>query len=466
MIDKEALVPVRCEVVSIVRNQIKITKKIINSLVEGIEVFHVPRDGTLYDAVERTRSGGKIYVAEGKYSLDRILNISKPLSIIGKGKNATIISSKIEDPFVVVDHHGLFSIESFNFQSLDTGTGCILSVSCDELHVQNCGFGSISAGLKEFVDTVFIEFVDLNHCGIRVQNKAKGSIIDNEFSWLKCGLSLLDESEVNVERNVFKDNGLGIRFSGSSSGIAKENDITSNIHGIVMQDHANPSIINNICKANIRCGISMADSSIPLLVRNICEDSVGSGIDYNDDSGGTSEGNICRNNSIGIFLCDNAYPSLISNICENNEQAGIAFSENFVDGIADRNICRGNGMGIGLSGNAKLYRNTCENNDNGIVFFDVSGGTAEDNICRANKENGIFLQDNASPSLISNTCEENEKYGICYLGDSAGTAEGNTCRANKENEIFLYDNANPILLNNIGDDGNEDFGYRIPKRIK
>jgi parallel beta-helix repeat protein len=68
--------------------------------------------------------------------------------------------------------------------------------------------------------------------------------------------------------------------------------------------------------------------------------------------------------------------------------------------------------------------------------------------------------------LISNTCEENEKYGICYLGDSAGTAEGNTCRANKENEIFLYDNANPILLNNIGDDGNEDFGYRIPKRIK
>jgi parallel beta-helix repeat protein len=42
------------------------------------------------------------------------------------------------------------------------------------------------------------------------------------------------------------------------------------------------------------------------------------------------------------------------------------------------------------------------------AYFSDSSGTAENNICRLNKSDGIQVQDNAKANLNGNRSEENE----------------------------------------------------------
>ena len=114
-------------------------------------------------------------------------------------------------------------------------------------------------------------------------------------------------------------------------------------------------------------------------------------------------------------------------------------------------LATGNGFGIAVEDQAQptLDSNTCrENKVCGIVYSGAAAGTARANTCVANVEFGIFLADQAQPTLENNTCRENQNTGIAYSGAAAGTARANTCVANVQHGIAVGQQAQPTLENN------------------
>ncbi|MBC7352700.1 MAG: right-handed parallel beta-helix repeat-containing protein, partial [Thermogutta sp.] len=93
-----------------------------------------------------------------------------------------------------------------------------------------------------------------------------------------------------------------------------------------------------------------------------------------------------------------------------------------------------------------LEGNTCEENQHdGIAYFGNASGTARNNVCRKNGSGGIWVWAEAAPTLEGNTCEENQLGGIAYFDNAGGTARNNVCRKNGEHDFFIADGAKPSL---------------------
>ncbi len=88
--------------------------------------------------------------------------------------------------------------------------------------------------------------------------------------------------------------------------------------------------------------------------------------------------------------------------------------------------------------------------------MDSSKGTATGNVCRLNKSDGIVVQNEASPTLRGNSCDENGDCGIVFFNSSTGTATNNICRLNKSVGILVLDEASPNLSDNCCEENEED----------
>lgn len=66
--ESSALVVRQSGALAIIGTQLRLKKKILDAhrLATTPDEFHVPRDGSLYDAVERIRPGGTIRIAAGE----------------------------------------------------------------------------------------------------------------------------------------------------------------------------------------------------------------------------------------------------------------------------------------------------------------------------------------------------------------------------------------------------------------
>ena len=74
MSDSKALVPYQRGIVASVGRQLAITEKLLPTgwfLQHGFDVFCVPRDGSIEDAVEKVRPGGTIRIAKGQYVVEQ-----------------------------------------------------------------------------------------------------------------------------------------------------------------------------------------------------------------------------------------------------------------------------------------------------------------------------------------------------------------------------------------------------------
>ncbi|MBP1466216.1 right-handed parallel beta-helix repeat-containing protein, partial [Candidatus Chloroploca sp. M-50] len=92
---------------------------------------------------------------------------------------------------------------------------------------------------------------------------------------------------------------------------------------------------------------------------------------------------------------------------------------------------RGNatyGIYVGDQAQPTLEANTCQQNQqSGIGYGGSAGGTARQNTCTGNTKHGISVTEQAQPTLEANTCQQNQESGIAYRDSAGGTARQNTC---------------------------------------
>jgi parallel beta-helix repeat protein len=311
--------------------------------------------------------------------------------------------------------------------------------------------------------------------GIEMADKASPMIEENlvEAS-SEAGIRVGGKSAPRLQANTCQGNAMGIRYTDTTGGAARNNHCTGNRgHGIQVEARARPIVDGNSCEANAGAGIAYFGKAAGTVSANHCLSNATAGVSISEESTPTLHGNICRENRTGILYTDSAggtarsnriganymygiqadgtaRPVLRSNTCEGNARAGIAYFD-VAAGVAGRNQCLENaGAGIVVSGDAApaLEGNVCSGNEDGLTFTDLAGGTARRNDCSRNLRVGILVQDGASPTLDSNTCDSNGRSGIVYLDTAGGLARYNTCSENAEHGLAAAATANPTLINN------------------
>src|SRR6185369_10903220 len=140
--DSRAIVPVgQRGVVASVSRQIAITEKVlgrIQSVQNLLDVFNVPADGTFEEAVQRVRPDGLITIAAGRYVLDVGITISKPLRIMGAGRDLSVIESSVKGTILSVETDGLFAMEDVGVLRAGEQTGNLLLISAREVVIKFC----------------------------------------------------------------------------------------------------------------------------------------------------------------------------------------------------------------------------------------------------------------------------------------------------------------------------------------
>ncbi len=95
------------------------------------------------------------------------------------------------------------------------------------------------------------------------------------------------------------------------------------------------------------------------------------GIAFGEDARGTASQNECRRNKIGIFAAERAQPTLQNNICNENEQDGILYIDQS-GGLVSANECVGNGgagIAVSITTNPSLMGNDCHDNAGGDIEY-------------------------------------------------------------------------------------------------
>ena len=364
-----------------VGKQLAITEKLLAN--RKCDIFHVPQDGTIEQAVAKIAPGGTIRIAAGEYWLDGSLLIAKPLRFEGAGMKETIIFGKTEGVLINIQTPGSVFVTGVGFrQTMDSLS--ILSIDADVAEVRFCELVGTGA-------------YDQN--GINLINQTRGTIVS-------CFVS-------NCSRGIVVDD--------CSVGVLTGNCCEKNDQGLVFCQSSSVTAMNNISRQNEADGIIVADKSTVNLTENSCEENGYSGIAFVDSASGTVKNNICRLNGVsGIEINDETEVDLSVNYCEKNEGDGILFKKSSTGNVSN-NFCRLNqrdGISMDNKSAVVLTGNRCEENERcGISFFTESAsGTSLNNICRSNKI-GIWVHNEASPKLSGNLCEKNEGAGIVWHGE-------------------------------------------------
>jgi parallel beta-helix repeat protein len=108
--------------------------------------------------------------------------------------------------------------------------------------------------------------------------------------------------------------------------------------------------------------------------------------------------------------------------------------------------------------NCHIYDNKIISNQNGIILWDSSSNTIENNIISSNIEDGVCIwsyDDISAGNKILNNTLSNNQYGI-YSADSRDTTIiKNTCSYNSEEGISIIDSTCDKVNNNICSDNEE-----------
>lgn len=372
-----------------VGKQIKIVEKILSKSLVFVDIFHVPEDGSLKEAVRKVKSGGKVIIAAGEYSLLDTLTIDKSLVLEGAGHERTVIHCEFTP-----EEKGCVNVIADNFQASGFSVlvkkpvgGHVMRIKSKAFVLDACSF----------------------HCAVKPSDNLEIA------GHLPAGAYVYGQSKGDINGCMFTNNHFGILVTGASSVLLEGNVCERNDKAGISFYGAAAGIVNkNVCCNNGGAGIGVTFTTHAELTGNRCE-SNDSGILF-IKSPGSVKGNICRTNRChGIYIIASE-THLTENRCEKNTESGIKYSDESV-GTVQENRCHDNyGNGILVHGSSpELVGNSCiSNKDCGITVDYKSSPTLVNNWCSKNSIHGIAVGLKSTPVLIRNRCEKNEGSGIVF----------------------------------------------------
>jgi parallel beta-helix repeat protein len=260
----------------------------------------------------------------------------------------------------------------------------------------------------------------------------------------------------NLTNNKFNENEFyGIVISYISSFIYINNNVCNNngVHGILITDSRNITLVKNTCSNNSQIGIILIDS-ISIEMTNNKMHSCGLFIEsefinyWNSHNIDTS--NLVNNKPLYYWKNVNS-----GSIPTGAGQIILVNCSNTV--VKDQEIDNASvGVEIGFSNNIQIRNNKFTNNSySGIYLLKSFSNTISDNICSSNLEYGIFSESSLENKISNNNCDSNEIAGIMLYSCLDSVIENNTCIKNDrgiELEVSYSSelNDNFCIFNNIG----------------
>ncbi len=150
-----------------------------------------------------------------------------------------------------------------------------------------------------------------------------------------------------------------------------------------------------------------------------------------------------------ISFLDCGFTGAVS--AENETRAGLRLQGTTTGTVRGCTATENDNTGIFVEDQAQptLEQNTCRANSSvGISLIDDSTATVRQNVCQENDLGGILVAGQARPTLEGNICNGNGDTGIAYFGSTAGVARQNTCADNERHGIIVAENADPELIDN------------------
>jgi len=276
------------------------------------------------ELIARCPEGGTIRLGEGVFELEKPLEITKSMSLVGAGMDRTRVVCKGEGFVVKFSGPSRFTALGISFEHYGDKWANVVEVESGTVQIENCRF---RGGKRD-------EENKRGGAGLWLHGAATGQVKGSHFVRNELhGIKVTDIADPQLEGNTCEGNQQsGIAYFGSAGGTAR----------------------NNVCQNNGYDGVGVNGQAAPTLEGNTCEGNQASGIVYSADAGGTARKNVCRNNANGgIVLQGQAAPTLEYNTCEGNGDWGIAYFQN-AGGTARNNVCRTNkGHQIFVTENAK-----------------------------------------------------------------------------------------------------------------
>ena len=405
------------------KNTLSPTLPVATSPTTSKESISVEADGsgdfpTLAEAVQNAPEGATLLLGAGVFRLDEALEIDKPLSLVGKGMDQTVIVSDVAEYTAHVKANGAFSVEGITFKHEGDSFADAIDVEEAQVTIKNCRFsgGKMNPEGK------------LRGAGLRLEEKASGVVQDCVAEENATGI-WVDAQEATLEGNTSIKNLAGILFSSSSQALARSNRCQENqYNGFVVSMYANPTLEENTSVMNQQNGFYFLGEATGSAARNECS----------------------QNQQNGILVDNKAGPTLEKNVCNENGKFGIAFVANATGTVSGNTVMENQMSGILLSdfSKATLEENTCSKNSRfGIAVGLQAEGIVRKNICEQNLWSGIMVAENASATLEKNVCTGNVQAGIAFRDQSSGSASRNQCVGN-EIGLYVQSSANPELLDN------------------
>lgn len=245
----------------------------------------------LLRALRQVRRNGTVRLGAGDLIVPFLIKLHKPLHLVGAGLE---VSNLWYQPQVSTGTMLTFigpgawqlsdlwmGLDKCDLQEGAEGSPCsLVSVQAGELSVHRCCFsGADGPGLTlsgsrgdfhqltlewlqqgllvEDGSTFEMECSTCSSCdvGVEVRGKSRGTIWNCEFSEQDfTGVAVSGKAEANVLSCRFHRNGIGFRYSNTSSGAVTGNAIAdSSYQGIVIRDRANPKLTDNHCSNDKLC---------------------------------------------------------------------------------------------------------------------------------------------------------------------------------------------------------------------
>jgi parallel beta-helix repeat protein len=277
----------------------------------------------LVEAVSSVAPGSTIRLGTDTFVLTETLEIDKPITIVGDGKDKTVVISEAPGMSIHYTGQGIFTLKDITIKHQGQQAANVIVVDGGEIGFSEC---RVSGGVKLEEGGIFGD-------GLRILNNATGTVSNCE---------------------LIENAGGGVGVGGNAQIDLEGNTCSLNLAGIVFTDFASGTATNNRCEENTGFGIAVLHKAKPILISNEIHNNTGAGIYYalDEDGGETRLNKLSGNSNLGtdIFISGSFAPIKISdNECSRELSFGWDLSGILFEAIG----------GIELPENVNLLGNAC-----------------------------------------------------------------------------------------------------------
>ena len=211
----------------------------------------------------------------------------------------------------------------------------------------------------------------------------------------------------------------------SNGNTIRDNTITNNYNGILVQNARSNNIKNNQINNNANNGIELDNSNSNFMTSNT----------------------VSNNGGAGISLINSNFNTIANNYASNDPNAGIVLNTSNFNTINGNTVPLSGGLLLWLSNNNALTNNIVTDTQTwpGIELYTSNNNALIGNTVTGSADDGLLLGSSSNNYIQGNNITDNIGYGLHFISSSSNTVTNNDLTSNTAGDR----NIDGTSLNNI-----------------